>query len=318
VRHLPWIEVWHAVRHAHYTWLVPAVLFQRWAVVTRAQRWVVLLGREARLVDAFWAQGVGCLFTNVLPLRMGEPARVLVMAQRCGLPVMQVATTAVVERLLDTVTIVLALLAVLPWMQVPPLVMRVGLFCGAALVLAFVLVLCAVRFHHTSERLWRALGTRLPCLPMEAMVARWHELVRGLAPLTHWQTAVPACGWSLACWLLSMAMYWSVIRAWHADGTLLEATFMVVALAFAVAVPSSPGFIGIFQLVGQQALILPFGAKYDASQALAITVTAHLTYYLLTSGLGIVGLWQLGESFGHLGRALTRWSAGAMTLRQKA
>ena len=34
---------------------------------------------------------------------------------------------------------------------------------------------------------------------------------------------------------MSIAMYWSVIRALQADGALLEATFMVVALAFAVS-----------------------------------------------------------------------------------
>jgi glycosyltransferase 2 family protein len=317
VRHLPWTELRDAVRHVHYAWLVPAVLFQLWAVIARAQRWVVLLGPDARLVDAFWAQGVGYLFTNVLPLRMGEPARVLVMAQRCELPVMQVATSAVVERLLDTATIVLALIAVLPWMQVPVLVMRAGLACGVALLVALVLLLCVVRFHHTSGRLWRALGTWLPRLPVEAIGARWHEIVSGLLPLTYWQKAIPACGWSLACWALSIAMFWCVIRSLQVDGAFIEATFMVVALSFAVAVPSSPGFLGIFQLVGQQALVLPFGAKYDASTALAITITAHLTYYLLTTGLGILGLWQLGESFGRLGRALTRWSAGAMTLRQK-
>jgi len=318
VRHLPLTELRDAVRHAHYAWLVPAVLFQVWAVIARAQRWVVLLEQDARLVDSFWAQGVGYLFTNVLPLRMGEPARVLVMAERCRLPVMQVATTAVVERLLDTATIVLALIVVLPWMQVPTLVMRVGISCGAALLLTFVFLLCVVRFNHTSERLWRALGRRLPSLPVEAMVARWQEVVRGLLPLTHGHKAVLAFGWSLGCWLFSIAMYWCIIRSFQADGAFIEATFMVVALSFAVAVPSSPGFIGIFQLVGQQALVLPFGAKYDAPKALAITITAHLTYYLLTTGLGIIGLWQLGESFGHLGRALTRWSASAMALRQKA
>jgi glycosyltransferase 2 family protein len=318
VRHLPLAELRHAMHNAHYAWLVPAALFQVWAVIARAQRWVVLLEQDARLGASFWAQGVGYLFTNVLPLRMGEPARVLVMAERCNLPVMHVATTAVVERLLDAATIVLALLAVLPWMQVPTLVRRVGLACGVALLLIFVLVLCVLRFHHASERLWRPLGKRLPSLPMEAMVARWHEVVSGLRPLTDWQKAVPACGWSLGCWLFSIAMYWCIIRSFQADGTFLEATFMVVALSFAVAVPSSPGFIGIFQLVGQQALVLSFGTKYDESQALAITVTAHLTYYLLTTALGIIGLWQLGESFGHLGRTLTRWSAGAMASRQKA
>jgi uncharacterized membrane protein YbhN (UPF0104 family) len=75
-------------------------------------------------------------------------------------------------------------------------------------------------------------------------------------------------------------------------------------LSFAVTVPSSPGFIGIFQLAGQQALVLPFGSKYEATNALAITLTAHLIYYLLTTLLGIVGLWQLGESFAKLGRMI--------------
>ena len=147
---------------------------------------------------------------------------------------------------------------------------------------------------------------------------RWQEVVSGLLPLTHWQKALAACGWSLGCWVLSIAMYWCVLRSFQADGTFLEATFMVVALSFAVAIPSSPGFIGIFQLAGQQALVLPFGAKYDVATALAITITAHLTYYLLTTALGLLGLWQLGESFGHLGRMLTRWSTGALVLRQKA
>ena len=307
------------MRHAHYAWLVPAALFQVWAVIARAQRWVVLLGQDARLVDAFWAQGVGYLFTNVLPLRMGEPARVLVMAQRCRLPVMQVATTAVVERLLDTATIVLALIAVLPWMQVPALVMRVGMACGGALLLAFVLLLCVVRFHHAGERLWRALGARLPRLPVEAMVARWHEVVRGLAAVNALAESHPSV--RLVAGLLGscpLPCSGRCIRSLQADGTFLEATFMVVALAFAVAVPSSPGFIGIFQLVGQQALVLPFGAKYDVSTALAITITAHLTYYLLTTGLGMLvcGNWE--SPLAILGGRSPRWSASAMASRQKA
>lgn len=319
VRNLPWVEVWHTAVSARYSWLVLAVVFQLWAVVARAQRWVVLLEKNARLVDSFWAQGVGYLFTNVLPLRLGEPARVLALAERCGLPVMQVAATALVERLLDTATIVLALIAVLPWMQVPILVTRLGMACGVVILLAFVLLLCVVRCHSGSERLLRAIGARLPILPVDALVARWQEIVGGLVPLTHWRKAVPAVNWSLGCWLLSIAMYWCVIRSFQADGALIEATFVVVALSFAVAIPSSPGFVGIFQLVGQQALVLPFGAKYDASKALAIILTAHLTYYLLTTGLGIIGLWQLGESFAHLGRALTvRWSTGKVASHQRA
>jgi uncharacterized membrane protein YbhN (UPF0104 family) len=144
----------------------------------------------------------------------------------------------------------------------------------------------------------------LPLLPAEKIVARWRELVRGFLPLTRWRTALRAVGWSLVTWAFSIAMYWSVLQAFRPDGRVVEAAFMMVALSFAVAVPSSPGFVGVFQLVGQQALVLPFGAKYDAANALAITLTAHLVYYLLTTTLGVIGLWRLGESFMTLGRVI--------------
>ena len=81
---------------------------------------------------------------------------------------------------------------------------------------------------------------------------------------------------------------------------------MMVTLSFAVAVPSSPGFVGIYQLAGQQALVLPFGAKYDPSIAFAITLTAHMAYFIPTTLLGVAGLWRLGESFFSLGRSLER------------
>jgi hypothetical protein len=49
---------------------------------------------------------------------------------------------------------------------------------------------------------------------------------------------------------------------------------------------------------------LPFGGKYDAATALAITLTAHIVYYLITTAMGIVGLWRLGESFAGLWQAI--------------
>ncbi len=85
-RSVPFADLGHSLATASYIWLLPAFAFQLLGVVCRAQRWVVLLNTEGRLKDSFWAQGVGFLFTNVFPLRMGEPARVLLMSERCALP----------------------------------------------------------------------------------------------------------------------------------------------------------------------------------------------------------------------------------------
>ena len=81
---------------------------------------------------------------------------------------------------------------------------------------------------------------------------------------------------------------------------------MMVSLSFAVIVPSSPGFIGIFQFIGQQALVIPFGLKYSVSSALAIALIAHLVYYILSTLLGIIGVWRIGQSFTNLMRLAAR------------
>ena len=301
-RKVPLGELFHAVAGANLLFLLAAFTLQFLAVLSRAPRWLVLLDKKSGLANSFWAQSVGFLFTNVFPLRLGEPARVLVMSDRCRLPVMQVAASAIVERLLDVAANVLILILVLPWMQVPPLMKRAGIVSGVLVLTGLGILLLVVRSGRHSERLLQSVCAHLPLLPAEKIIARWRELVVGFLPWTRWRTALRASAWSLVTWGLSLSVFWSVLRAFQPDARVVEAAFMMVALAFALTVPSSPGFVGVFQLVGQQALVLPFGAKYDAAGALAITLTAHLVYYLLTTTLGVVGLWHLGESFVNIGR----------------
>ena len=303
-RSVPLNELPRLMAGMNLLWLLPIVVLQLLAVITRAKRWVILLGQEAHLSESFWAQGVGYLFTNVLPLRMGEPARVIVMSERCRLPVVHVAASALVERVLDVATIVLVLVLLLPWMRVPALVAQAGVTFGVLILIACVMLVIAVSQRARVESLLTWVGRRFAWLPEAMLIARWRELVGGLAPLTRWKTTARMIAWSWLTWACSISVYWCVLRSFQPDGNWLEAAFMVVALSLAITVPSSPGFVGVFQLVGQQALVLPFGGKYSDALALAITLTTHLVYYFITTLIGIVGLWRLGESFAHLWQAI--------------
>jgi uncharacterized protein (TIRG00374 family) len=247
---------------------------------------------------------VGYLFTNILPLRLGEPARVIVMSERCQLPVVQVAASALVERLLDVATIILVLILLLPWMQIPALVARAGILFGALVLLACLALLLAVRFSRQMESLLCAVCGRLRILSEAALIARWRELVDGLAPLLHWTLAVRVVAWSILTWTCSIAVNWCVLRAFQPNATWLTAGFVVVALSLAITVPSSPGFVGVYQFVGQQALVLPFGGSYTPASALAITLASHIAYYLISTLTGVIGLWRLGESFMGLWRII--------------
>jgi len=81
---------------------------------------------------------------------------------------------------------------------------------------------------------------------------------------------------------------------------------MMVSLSLAVIVPSSPGFIGVFQFVGQQALVIPIGDKYSVSSALAITLLAQIVYFVLPTLFCITGLWRIGRSFNGLVQLVAR------------
>lgn len=304
-RHVPLAELGRSLAHGNYLWLLPAIAFQATATVARSQRWVVLLKARGHLADSFWSQGIGYLFTNILPFRMGEPARVIAMAQRCNLPLFQVASSAVIERLLDAATCVTALVVILPLVHVPASVARAGVAMGILALAGLAVLLLAAHSRKFSEILLPRLVARIRWLPSERILRWWREIVVGLASLTNGWMFGLAVFWSLVTWFFSIATNWAVMRVVCPEASLVEAAFLIAVLAFAVSVPSSPGFIGVFQLAGQQALVLPFGGKYDAQAALAITLLCHVMYYVFSTSIGVIGLWKLNLSFSSLSRVIT-------------
>jgi uncharacterized membrane protein YbhN (UPF0104 family) len=55
LRTVPFEALGSILLGADYVWLLPAAALQMVAVVARAQRWVVLLGPPATLIESFWA-----------------------------------------------------------------------------------------------------------------------------------------------------------------------------------------------------------------------------------------------------------------------
>ena len=206
-RKVPLAEVVQAVAGADPLFLLAALILQAVAVVSRAPRWLVLLDKRSGFANSFWAQSVGFLFTNVFPFRLGEPARVLVMSDRCRLPVMQVTASAIVERLLDVAANVIVLILVLPWIQMPALMKQAGMVSGVLVLTGLGILFVVVHFGPQSERLLQSVCARLPLLPAEKVLARWRELIVGFLPWTRWRTALRAGGWSLVTWALSLACF---------------------------------------------------------------------------------------------------------------
>ncbi len=296
IRHVPFDQLAATLSGARYSWLLLALFSQLLAVIARAKLWAALLGYKASTKDTFWSEGIGYLFTNIFPLRMGDPARIFVLSRRSKLPIVQVAASAGMERVFDLGTITLALVALIPFMNVPIQAARAGELFGLLVVLVFLSLILLLRFRSRGERLMLSLSKRLPASLAERLLTSWRHLVDGIAIFGNGRIVLCAILWSLATWALSVVMYWCVLKGFRADATFVEATFLLVAICLAVTIPSSPGGLGVVQWVGQQALVLPFAAKYDLTSALAIILTAHILYYITTCLLGVAGLSLFGLS----------------------
>ena len=298
---VPWEELVATLRAAEYRWLALALLLQVAAVITRAERWAALLGLRRRLGLATWAESIGYLVNNILPLRIGEVARVLVVAERGEMPVAQVAASAILERVIDFAIVLGALAVILPRMDVPPQVVTAAwplLLIVAGSLLAAIWIALSRR---QADRLVNAVLMRVKVRSREGLLRRWGELADGLAGLSDPGRAVRAAFWSIAAWGFSLGIYICVLRSIQPQASWIEAAFMVVALTFSLSVPASPGHLGVFQLVGQQALVIPFSAKYTPASGLAAALLSHMVFYLVTSAMGAVGLWRLGMSLGKIG-----------------
>lgn len=306
LRSVPFADLGQALSQANYFWLIPCLILTLILNLIRAEIWRLLLGKRISRSDAFWAYSTGFLFNNIFPFRIGEAARVVVLAVHRRLPVVEVAATAGLERLLDVIALVLLLLGILPFMTVSVQIKQGAMVFGGLAVFALIIIFGLAKAGRYGEiLLYRLLRPVAPHYK-ELVIARWHELVKGLTVLTQPSIGIPAFIGAILVWTCTVAMQWCVLRAFQPLASPIEAAFMVAAISLAIAMPAAPGFVGVYQWVGQQSLLIPFPNHYTASSALGIAIVAHLTSYLFSTLLGMIGLWYFGQSFNGLGQLLNK------------
>ncbi len=296
IRNIPLPDLVTSLVDVDLAWLAIAFVFQVFALVTRAIRWIIILGLEGSFKEAFHSQNIGYLFNNIFPLRIGEFARVIAMSNRCGISFVRVATSVVLERLLDVITVVIGLLFVLPRLKIPVQFIPITTTFVRFVLIAFVALVLFVRFYHIVDRFIHRSLSRTSSRVREGILKLWAQVVDGIKIFSNTKNSLRLSGWFLFSWLLSVFMFWCTMRAFVPDPTLVEAVFTVGVLTLSLIVPSSPGYLGVFQFVGQQSLVIPFGPKYSQVNAFAIALVFHLIFYGTTSILGIIGIGRLSTS----------------------
>jgi uncharacterized membrane protein YbhN (UPF0104 family) len=96
--------------------------------------------------------------------------------------------------------------------------------------------------------------------------------------------------WSLVLWLTNAASFALAFAAFRLSLPWGTALVLQGLLAFGVAIPSTPGFFGVFEGVTRAALML-YGVA--AASAVSVAIAYHITGFVPITALG---LWSLGRA----------------------
>lgn len=305
-------EIWRQMRHGDMWLLAAAVVVATTGFLIRAMRWKLLLAPvkpDTGLRTRFAAVAIGFMANNVLPLRAGEFLRPYAFSRMEPVSVSAAFGSLVVERFLDSVA--LLFLLVLPALThsfpssgvlssgVGALVLRGTLI----FVTAFLLVLVTMAvwpqgFLRLADRLASRLLPRALARPaVDALTA----FLDSVALLRSPRLLVLSLIWSFGLWIFQGLSYWLGMLAFGIHTGVVSAWFTQAVVAFGVAAPSAPGFVGTFHAAARFALTDVYAV--NPTRALAFAFGYWAGGWFPITFIGLYYAWRLGLSLGDVGRA---------------
>jgi uncharacterized protein (TIRG00374 family) len=290
VRKVEWRQVWAAVAHCKFEWLAISLMVSACSYFLRGVRWRVLLNTQAKLpvLTVFWANSAGYLGNNVLPARAGELIRTAMVSSRSHLSKTFVLTTALAERLMDAIVLVVSGTLVLRFVPNKPTwlasISNPLLIMGCA---AALLIISIPAFERPALRILDKMSfSRNAVIRIEHGIEHIAEGIRSFHDPSRFSLFLLL---TIGIWSLDAYSLTVLARALSMQMSLAIALLLIVGLGLGSALPSTPGYIGIFQFVAVTVLI-PF--HYTRAAAIAFILVAQAGGLVVTGVLGSIGLLQ--------------------------
>jgi len=293
-------DVWHEITAAHVGWLLAAVTAATLTFPLRAIRWRYLLRSEGAVLPfgALWhATAIGFMANNLLPARAGEVVRAYAVRSIADVRFTTAFASIAVERVFDGLFLVGLLMvgfaaggftteAAIQGVSLARMAWGGVLLFGSAFLVALAIVLMPALTRRLAHRVLHAL---LPERWAGRALALVDGLLDGLSALRSPKRLVPVLFWSLVLWLTNAG---SFALAFVAFGLSLPwgATLVLQGiLAVGVALPSAPGFFGLFEAATKAALAL-YGVSSVSAASYAIGY--HIAGFIPITLLGLWSLWS--------------------------
>jgi uncharacterized protein (TIRG00374 family) len=274
-------------------WLGLAVLSVPATFLAKAMRWQMLFaaGKKPALRPAFTTQSIGMLFNTFAPARLGDLARAYLMGEAEKESKFYVLGTVAVEKMLDLGFLVLMVLLLITRMVLPGWLADSFPGLVGGIIIASIMIGLLV---WQGDRLVDFLTHRLAGEGRATwfLSNKWVNWVAkkahlGLHSLEIFRQPgqlIWVLVWSVVSWVLAVSTNSFVFLALGLKLSFWASLFLLVVLQAGIAVPSSPGRIGVFHYL---TLITLMYLGIDKEAALSSGVVLHL---VVVGPVGLVGM----------------------------
>ncbi len=255
------------------------------ALVLCSYRWSKLVGNNVRFGQSFVSVVIGLFINNVLPARIGEVARGYALSRKTGLSFTYSVTSVFVDRFFDLIGLLLITFIFLPKDTLPgPLKKAIYMLLGLLIICSAIFIVfsrkgVADRISARLSKVRRPFIARLSKRVLEIQ----HNLARIGSPLNLiYFIAIAFVTW----FFMSMALYFCMLTL-RVDVPFLKVPFICALLNMSLIVPSSPGYIGVYQYVLEQLLSI---YHIPRESSLAVSLLLHASWYIPYNVLGAIFL----------------------------
>jgi len=278
--------------------------------LVRSYRWGLLLRPFKKQIPfrSLWNFSlIGFMISYLLPGRLGEIARPVLLAEKEKIKKSQAIATIINERLFDLLTVLLLLSVYLvSGLGKPsPILLKLKTMAFLLLPLVFLIFILITlanskKFFPRTEKLVRTLARILPARFREKAAAFATHFIKALHLNLGWPGLAAVFFFSLLQWGIILISYWLLMQGFAGIALDLPSTIPFLAVIFVSAAVPTPGMAGSLDLAAKYALVGLFSVQ--GKTAVAFTILFHFLLLAMPIILGLLAFWHEGLNFKIIGR----------------
>ncbi len=271
----------------------------------RGWRWKYLYLPEhgAKTQALSIANLIGFTTNNILPLRVGEVVRAIVAKRKTDAPLSYVFATLVIERIFDSISLLLCLVIPLAYTETfPPALVKTAEVMLYLLAGAVILLIILGRKPDAAEKaVVKLSGWFLPGRFQERLRGAMTMFSEGMKILRKKDVLIKVGLLSIVHWGIVVFSYHLAFKGFSFDSLPWTAPFLTLGLiGLGVALPSAPAFVGPLHMAVIYSLHSAYGLPNDDAAAFAVVM--HILMMAPVTIAGLIAMAREGMTLGQLRR----------------